>query len=304
MIYRKIKASLLEAPDRFYRVLQVREDVNLEELGVILGTALGAEFEHMFMFRKGKVIFVDEFWMDGYFEEYVMKDCGLDVLGDKFRFIYDTGDNWEFDCKIYKKVIENDNDGLAYLIDGEGQGIWEDNKWTLMRYLAGELDPSIAEEDENRGVYFPWNFEIERLSDFDEMFDLEMEAEGFDQLAQDSLDLYRNSKEEYNRTRSEIMDDSDEYDEDEEDEDDDGFENVIRSFTAMTQYQIENDPYVTAVFEELCDTMDEQEALSALTVVLMDEIAELVQKNRISDAESYQEKIEFLLKHPDSVQKD
>ena len=50
--------------------------------------------------------------------------------------------------------------------------------------------------------------------------------------------------------------------------------------------------------------MDEQEALSALTVVLMDEVAELVKKNRISDAESYQEKIEFLLKHPDSVQKD
>ena len=52
MIYRKIKASLLEAPDRFYRGLQVREDVNLEELGVILGTALGAEFEHMFMFSQ------------------------------------------------------------------------------------------------------------------------------------------------------------------------------------------------------------------------------------------------------------
>ena len=64
MIYRKIRVGLSGYEDRFYRVVSVRGDISLYELGVVLGTALGAEFEHMFLFKAGKKSFCDPSWID------------------------------------------------------------------------------------------------------------------------------------------------------------------------------------------------------------------------------------------------
>ncbi|MBQ6333566.1 MAG: hypothetical protein IJI46_00630 [Erysipelotrichaceae bacterium] len=191
MKYLKVKASLKEAPKRFYRVVAIREDADLFETGVILGNALNCEFEHLFMFRKGQVSYTDGSWgYDGHFY-FNMNECTLKDLGDKFTFIYDFGDDWEFDCKVYSKAIEKDSDEIAILLDGKGQGIWEDQKWVLMRYLDGELDPDLDEENEDEGICFPWNFEIEKLSDFDTEYDLEFEQEDFDVIVRDRIDVLR-----------------------------------------------------------------------------------------------------------------
>lgn len=49
MIYTKIRIDFKYGPkERFYRVILVKEDINLFNLGVGLGLALGAEFEHCF----------------------------------------------------------------------------------------------------------------------------------------------------------------------------------------------------------------------------------------------------------------
>ncbi|EGY79367.1 hypothetical protein [Peptoniphilus indolicus] len=46
MNYKKIKVSSVDAPKRFYRVLYVREDLNLFELGVTILSAFDCHFCH------------------------------------------------------------------------------------------------------------------------------------------------------------------------------------------------------------------------------------------------------------------
>ena len=51
MIYTKIRIDFKYGPkERFYRVILVKEDINLFNLGVGLGLALGAEFEHCIIY--------------------------------------------------------------------------------------------------------------------------------------------------------------------------------------------------------------------------------------------------------------
>lgn len=193
MNYKKIKMEYQYGKNRFYRTLLVREDINLIELGCAMCTAVRAEFEHCFLFLKGKTsfspdVFLEESWGDE--NEVPMKKYSLSDLGDKFSFWYDTGDDWLFNCKVYKKETKIVGASLAYLVDGAGQGIWEDNAYTLDRYLNGELDPECDEEDEKKGIYFPWNFEIEKLSDFDTAFNIEEEKEMFDDMLNVNIEQY------------------------------------------------------------------------------------------------------------------
>lgn len=193
MNYKKIKMEYQYGKNRFYRTLLVREDINLIELGCAMCTAVRAEFEHCFLFLKGKTsfspdVFLEESWGDE--NEVPMKKYSLSDLGDKFSFWYDTGDDWLFNCKVYKKETKIVGASLAYLVDGAGQGIWEDNAYTLDRYLNGELDPECDEEDEEKGIYFPWNFEIEKLSDFDTAFNIEEEKEMFDDMLNVNIEQY------------------------------------------------------------------------------------------------------------------
>lgn len=192
MNYKKIKMEYRYKKDRFNRIILVREDINLIELGCAMCTAVRAEFEHCFLFYKGKItfspdVFIAEGWNNE--NEFPMKEHSLSDLGDKFSFCYDTGDNWMFDCKVYKREVELMDDRIAFLLDGTGQGIWEDNVWTLSRYLYGELDPE-CEEDEDNEIYFPWNVEIEKLSDFDTKFNIDEEKELFDMQLNDNIEIY------------------------------------------------------------------------------------------------------------------
>ena len=99
-------------------------------------------------------------------------------LPERFIFAYDTGDGWDFDCKIYKtiviKEIENDEHIPAgFVLDAKGMGIWEDNIMSLYAYLEGKIDKDFDGEDEEIGIYKPWNFDIEKYSEFDDPVDIE-----------------------------------------------------------------------------------------------------------------------------------
>lgn len=182
MEYKRIKIEFTEAKDRFFRTILVQEDTNLVILGCIFCQVLGSAFEHNFVFKKGKVQYSpDVFLLDGpddLFEEYPMKEHNLNELGKGFKFLYDTGAYWLFDCKVEgSESIESNK--LAYLIDGKGQGIWEDNKQSLMEYLEGKVDANSDEEDETRGLYLPWNFDDEKYGDFDN-FDLQEAQDEFE----------------------------------------------------------------------------------------------------------------------------
>jgi len=93
-------------------------------------------------------------------------------------FIYDTGDGWDFDCKIYKRIVVKTVDDeeeipTGFVLEAKGMGIWEDNIGSLYAYLEGEIDKDYNEEDEDRGIYKPWNFEIDKYSEFDDPIDIE-----------------------------------------------------------------------------------------------------------------------------------
>ena len=72
------------------------------------------------------------------------------------------------------KELSNDEDiPTGFVLDGKGQGIWEDNISTLYAYLNGEIDKDFDGEDEQKGIFKPWNFNIKKYSEFDNSIDLE-----------------------------------------------------------------------------------------------------------------------------------
>ena len=177
MIYTKIRADFKYGPKgRFYRVILVKEDINLYNLGVGLGLALGAEFEHCFLITEGNInkeyvmaaFMVDPMPSYKYLANYTLND-----LGDKFCYEYDNGDGWDFICKKYKRKVELDSKKDIIVLEGAGQGIWEDNIGSLYALFSGEINPLEDHEDEDKGIYFPWNFEIEKFGDFDMPLDIE-----------------------------------------------------------------------------------------------------------------------------------
>ena len=148
MIYKRIRASFADAKKDFYRNLYVRPDVTLEELGLILCSALSTEFAHTFFFtEKGNMI-------DG----QTMKETLLSDMGRKFAFVYDPGEDWEFSITVSPSEYELDETAKALFIGGKGQGVWEDNKISLLKYLAGEINPDSKRSSEKKGYSLPWNF--------------------------------------------------------------------------------------------------------------------------------------------------
>ena len=57
MKYKQIKITFdYSKPNRFYRTLLVKENINLVDLGCAIVTAFNGTFEHYFLFRKDKKI--------------------------------------------------------------------------------------------------------------------------------------------------------------------------------------------------------------------------------------------------------
>lgn len=299
MNYKTIKVEFTEKKDRFNRTIMVREDINLIELGCALCTALRTEFEHNFLFIKNKKHFLPDCfladgWRDDLLDEVPMKKYSLKDLGDKFKFWYDTGDNWMFDCKVYKKDTELVGREIAYLVDGKGQGVWEDNAYTLRRYFEGEVDPNTDEEDEEKGIYFPWNLEIEKISDFDTKFNIAEEKELFDETLNSNIEIYLENCHSYGyelevepRTQ-EVLDNM--Y----ENQNEDGVINMRLNtiIIKIIDEQINTVDYVNIKYKELLKKYDDLTARNLIGQVLAEEIFNTINENKPSDEKKYRSKIE------------
>ncbi len=171
MKYTRITMAYIDGPkDRFYRVVLVKGNPDLFELGTYLGLAVGAEFEHCFLISEvnSKSTYVMSPFMEEPMDGYkYLRNYHLSDLPSDFTYEYDTGENWNFICKKYKITVEVDSDQNIIIVDGKGQGIWEDNAHALHALFSGEIDPNATEDDEENGIYKPWNFEIEKFGDFD-----------------------------------------------------------------------------------------------------------------------------------------
>ncbi len=207
MEYTRIRASFCEHKDRFYRVLLVRNDISLMELGFVLGTAFHASFEHLFLFESNDICYVPKEFMTfpstSYrgMDAYCMKD-----LESPFRYVYDAGDNWDFEVRILPDPEEIDSNDLAFLVDGRGQGIWEDRSVTVRALLDGKVSPDLSQDDEEHGILFPWNFRVERLGDFEKPLNLEDEKERFKGASETAMDLFMNRHDRFSDDNDDLWD--------------------------------------------------------------------------------------------------
>ncbi len=87
---------------------------------------------------------------------------------NEFTLIYDTGEYYSFKIKLLESGYSNCRK-KAYIINGAGDRIWEDNISSLLQYLNGKInDDNCLEEN------MPWNVEDGyKLSDFDLPYDVE-----------------------------------------------------------------------------------------------------------------------------------
>lgn len=181
MEYIKIRADFRYAEKgRLYRVFLVPPNMNLFELGCRIVGIFQGTLEHCFLYTHGKTQLVPASFMEDTFpgiKAYWMGQYAVENLPDTFDFEYDTGDGWVFRCKKYKTVVntEYEGDPRIIVLEGKGQGIWEDNITTLYAYFEGKLKPDdIAEESEEEGYYLPWNVSIEKWGDYDAPIDLDL----------------------------------------------------------------------------------------------------------------------------------
>ena len=182
--YIKIRADFKYATKgRFFRTFLVREDIGLGELGELIVDIFGGTMEHFFMYSTKEKSYIPSSWIDNWddmstHQHEPFKNKNIKDLPNNFIFIYDTGDGWDFDCKIYKvkvtKTFDDDEDiPTAFVIDAKGMGIWEDNIRSLYAYFDGEIDKNYNGEDEEKGIYKPWNYDIDKYSEFDNPVDIE-----------------------------------------------------------------------------------------------------------------------------------
>ena len=104
-------------------------------------------------------------------EDLLITDYSIDDMPDEFSLYYGHYDEWHFICRILDIEVHSD-EGEILVLDGNGQGIWEDSLNTLMKYLNGKLDPDSLYEDEVMDIYIPRNVYLDRFSDFDKKYEL------------------------------------------------------------------------------------------------------------------------------------
>lgn len=282
MLYTKIKMESPDYPKRFYRIIAVKGDPDLYELGAILGLSVQAWFEHYYYFEDKNNKYLPDCWMDDPWSDasvdVSMHDAHLSNLNDCFTYCYDTGQNWEFNCKIYKKkyeyVSEFDDYPSAMVLEGKGQGIFENDHYTLDRYLEGLIPADSSEEIlEDDYQTLPMNMSFEVYGDFDKPLDLDY-FEFFDDQIEEIAEHF-----------------SDGYDDEEKEDEIDEEEQIIR-FRSSVAALIFNDEEVNNTYRRMIENMDINDAYETL----VQEIANFVQETDPCDEDEFNKKFKKMLK--------
>ena len=194
MKYKKIRLNFKRCQDnRFYRTLLVKEDLNLFNLGCAIVTAFGGSFEHHFLFRTDSVNYCPKVYINSLngTTNVLMDKYMVSNLSNKFTFLYDMNSQWCFEGIVLEEEIDCDYNKEVILLDGKGQGIWEDRINTLYAYFEGKLDPNSLEEDEENKYFKPWNKRVTKFGDFDTAFNLDDEKELFFASYKCDVEMYK-----------------------------------------------------------------------------------------------------------------
>lgn len=291
MKYKRIKISYIGHEDRLYRTILVKPEINLLVLGCIIASSFHACLKHDFLFRYNDNIYIPELFAvdDPYTDGIVMNNFNLSDFDDEFEYEYDTENPWRFKCSIYESDVEVKGNRLAVLIDGKGQGIWEDNRQSLEIYLNGKVDPDSDEEDEERNLHLPWNFKNRSYSDFDS-YDLEKQKELFEDIVYNNLKEYLYHSHENGLNLEIGIDDL---------YDDEIFEDYNNSYLnkgiiLMVEQQIRDIDYVKDTYRRLSREYGDYEAKCKIAGVLSLEILRYLSEFKVDDNSDYQMLIENL----------
>lgn len=194
--YYRLRVALRGCPTLFYRVLLVKEDVTLEALGALIAAAVGAPFEHQYVFRDKNYYYVPNDWL-GSTEDPKDRDLATSLLRDTVMFAgrrlffeYDTGDSWDFDITVGLTMVEKDHDPHypeeepGYCLAGKGAQIFEDHHYGFDRFIEGKR---LKKDD------LPWDYQITTLKAFLAPIDPILTTE----LMLDGVEMNRIVKEKY-----------------------------------------------------------------------------------------------------------
>lgn len=195
MKYKIIKVNFpLCEEGRFYRTFAVSDEINLHDFGCAILTAFLSTVKKDFFFRVGIIRYLPANLKRDYYdaEDKLINEYALQSLPDEFVFCYGI-DEYEFNCSVIN-IEERDESAEIILLDGAGQGIWEDGYFTLLAYFREDLDPERLEEDYFNDIIIPTNVKLTKYGDFDTSFNLDLIKETFYSLYSLRLELLKGEK--------------------------------------------------------------------------------------------------------------
>ena len=290
MKYTKIRLDFKYGPkDRFYRVVLIKGNPDLFKLCVMFGTALGATFEHAFLITSTlKNWYVEAGFMEEPLDGYkYLGNYKLYDLPEKFCFEYDTGDGWRFDCKRYKRLVELDSNEEVVLLEGAGQGIWEDNIGTLYALFDGEIDKDYNQEDEENGIYKPWNYHINKYSEFDLPLSIDDENKRISaEFKGNYKDLLKSEKDYIKENHVCLKDynDSDTFN-----------RNLNGAILGAVEEQIQNLNYVKETYKKLSNKIGPNKAKECIAAELLISIYNCEKNNVEFDETDYKKRLKKLV---------
>ena len=184
MKYLRIKISYVLAEERFYRTFLVNPNTKLRDFGCAILTTMFSTFENDYYFGVGVVRYLPRNLIRKYYEneDKFIGDYAVKDLPDDFIFYYGM-DEYTFNSAV-QSIEEVDGEEDIYLVDGKGQGVWENTAHTLNSYLLDRLDPTGLEEDYFEEIFIPKNVQLSKYGDFDTAFNLELMQELFQDIYQ------------------------------------------------------------------------------------------------------------------------
>ena len=290
MLYTKLRIDFKNGPkDRFYRVILVKGNPNLFKLGIAIGTILGAFFEHCFLItvRKDSICYVMSPFMEEPLNGYkYLGNHKFKELPNEFAFEYDTGEGYNFICRKEKELVEFNSNKEYIILEGRGQGIWEDNIDTLYKLFNNEIDPDLNENDDVKGIYKPWNFFINKFSDFDLPLNIKGENKAFDKVFDLNYRELKKADKEYAEVNNiDLLD----YDESR----DIAFY-LLNIWIDEIEEQIKENKDVKSVFEAISKKKDEFIAKELMAVQFSKYCFEIRKKKISFDEKEYLKRLENL----------
>lgn len=171
----KLKISLNNYNDKLNRTILFKHNNDLDELAFTILSIFNTAAYHLYMFEDD----VNKYECDISLREadfYNVDDKGYDcclvtldklqMKNNKFKMIYDFGENYEFIIEVLELIDVNEKFKISKVIDGTGYGIAEDDKTSFEDFLDGkQIDEPLCFIKSGRFVRLDFNsFDLEECN--------------------------------------------------------------------------------------------------------------------------------------------